>query len=115
MPGKTAAIAGSLAERIAAALERLAPPRTAGGDIKRGDAFIWHAAGETLQPVAKSTASARAAQGIDQVRDILIANTQRFALGLPANNALLWGARGWAKARWSKRRMPRWRKDPAAS
>ena len=40
----------------------------------------------------------RLLKGIDRMRDILIENTERFATGLPANNALLWGARGMGKS-----------------
>jgi predicted AAA+ superfamily ATPase len=88
-----------LAKRIALALERLAPPRPATVDLKRIDAFVWLAAGEALVPVRKvNTVTLALLKGIDGVRDILIENTKRFAAGLPANNALLWGARGMGKS-----------------
>ncbi len=99
MPKKPQQSLVALAERIATALERLAPGKPSAADLKRADAFIWHAAGETLQPVAKvNSVPLELLKGIDQVRDILLANTERFASGLPANNALLWGARGMGKS-----------------
>ena len=84
-----------LLERIAAALERLAPapPRHPGFDT--ADAFIWHPAGRVLAPVPRvNRVEMSLLKGIDRMRDILVENTERFARGLPANNALLWGARG---------------------
>jgi len=85
-------------ERIAAALERLAPPATRPLDPDAADAFVWH---PTLgpQPVERvNRVELSLLKGIDRVRDILIENTERFARGLPANNALLWGARGMGKS-----------------
>ena len=86
-------------ERIAAALERLAPPDARAIDFAAADAFVWHAKPPELQPVAKANRVALPLlKGIDRSRDILIDNTNRFASGLPANNALLWGARGMGKS-----------------
>jgi predicted AAA+ superfamily ATPase len=88
-----------LAERIALALERLAPPPARHADFKTADAFVWHAEGNGFEPVDKvNRVELSLLKGIDQVRDILIENTGRFAKGLPANNALLWGARGMGKS-----------------
>ncbi|KAA5602090.1 ATP-binding protein [Blastochloris sulfoviridis] len=88
-----------LLDRIAAALERLSPPAPPAPDFAAADAFVWQAAGQRLQPVAKVNRVAIALlKGIDRVRDILLDNTARFAAGLPANNALLWGARGMGKS-----------------
>ncbi|MCW0236432.1 MAG: ATP-binding protein [Ferrovibrio sp.] len=87
--------------RIAAALERLAPPLAPAFDETAADAFIWHAepAPGWLAPVPSINAvPIRLLQGVERVRDILLDNTQRFARGLPANNALLWGARGMGKS-----------------
>lgn len=85
--------------RIADALERLAPTRTAAIDWQAADAFTWQAESETLVPVpAVAGVPIDLLQGIDRVRDQLLANTQRFREGLPANNALLWGARGMGKS-----------------
>jgi predicted AAA+ superfamily ATPase len=89
--------------RIAAALERLAPPRARPADLKRADAFVWHAAAGSLEPVAKvNRIDIGLLKGIDLTRDILLENTARFAKGLPANNALLWARAAWASRRWSR-------------
>src|SRR6185437_12310394 len=79
--------------RIADALERLAPAGTPTNDFAAADAFIWHADREWLEPVPAVNRVE-----IDLLRDILIENTERFAAGLPANNVLLWGARGTGKS-----------------
>ena len=85
--------------RIADALERLAPPRAEAVDLAAADAFVWQAAGRRLVPVPKVNRVEMALlRGIDRVRDTLTENTERFARGLPANNALLWGARGMGKS-----------------
>ena len=86
-------------ERIASALERLAPSADSRPNLDAADAFVWHAAGHVLQPVPKvNRVDLVLLKGIDRVRDQLYDNTQRFAKGLPANNALLWGARGMGKS-----------------
>ena len=88
-----------LLSRIAASLERLAPPAPPKTDLAAADAFIWHADGEWLEPVREvNRVDIDLLRGIDRVRDILVANTERFAAGLPANNVLLWGARGTGKS-----------------
>lgn len=88
-----------LLSRIADALERLAPPQTADADLGAADAFVWHADSDVLQPVASvNRLDLSLLHGIDRNRDILLENTHRFADGLPANNALLWGARGMGKS-----------------
>ena len=85
--------------RIADALERLAPPAKHKPDLTAADAFVWHAAGHELAPVAKVNRVALSLlRGVDRVRDTLAENTERFARGLPANNVLLWGARGMGKS-----------------
>jgi predicted AAA+ superfamily ATPase len=85
--------------RIADALERLAPSPPAEVALDRCDAFVWHADPDGLQPVPKvNRVDIALLQGIAAQRDILLANTRRFADGLPANNALLWGARGTGKS-----------------
>ncbi len=89
----------TLLARIADALERLAPPETAAVDTMGADAFVWHAAPPRLAPVPRVNRVEMALlRGIDRVRDQLHENTRRFAGGLPANNALLWGARGMGKS-----------------
>src|ERR671921_975690 len=88
-----------LLARIADALERLAPPRAAKPDLDAAEAFVWHADRSELAPVAKvNRVELSLLRGIDLVRDQLAENTERFARGLPANNALLWGARGMGKS-----------------
>lgn len=85
--------------RIADALERLAPPPPTNPDWKTAHAFVWNAARLSLTPIAAvARVPLQLLRGIDMQRDILLANTQRFAQGLPANNALLWGARGTGKS-----------------
>src|SRR6186713_819445 len=89
---------GDIIERIATALERLAPRRAAAADFNAADAFIWHPDGR-LVPVARvNRVEMSLLKGIDRVRDVLVENTERFAKGLSANNALLWGARGMGKS-----------------
>jgi uncharacterized protein len=86
-------------ERIAVALERLAPSAPAAPFYSHADAFSWHPDGRRLVPVAKvNRVDISLLKGIDRVRDTLVENTDRFARGLPANNALLWGARGMGKS-----------------
>ncbi len=85
-------------KRIADALERLAPGDTPSPDLNAFEAFVWHPAG-LLEPVQQvSRVDIGLLKGIDHVRNILLDNTRRFAKGLPANNALLWGARGMGKS-----------------
>ena len=89
----------ALLVRIAAALDRLAPAPPSGGDFAAADAFIWHAEGEWLEPVREvNRVDLELLKGIVSQREVLLANTRRFADGLPANNALLWGARGMGKS-----------------
>jgi predicted AAA+ superfamily ATPase len=89
----------NLLSRIADALERIAPSAAPQIDFGAADAFVWHAAGRGLTPVPKVNRVEMALlRGIDRVRDTLADNTRRFAGGLPANNALLWGARGMGKS-----------------
>ncbi len=86
-------------ERIATGLERLAPPATPKVDFAAADAFVWHPRNSHLAPVQHVNRVEMALlKGIDRVRDTLVENTERFARGLPANNALLWGARGMGKS-----------------
>jgi predicted AAA+ superfamily ATPase len=96
---KVAHLSESLLARIAEALERLSPAPPPRADFSAADAFVWHADAKRLQPVAKvNRVEISLLRGIDRVRDSLIENTARFARGLPANNALLWGARGMGKS-----------------
>ena len=85
--------------RIAAALDRLAPPPLPETDLDSADAWVWQPRSARLHPVRRvSRVPLDLLRGIDRVRDILYENTRRFAAGLPANNALLWGARGMGKS-----------------
>src|SRR3954451_16139558 len=85
--------------RIAEALERLSPRVLAAPDLSAADAFVWHPDGHQLVPVPKvNRVDMSLLRGIERVRDTLMDNTERFAKGLPANNALLWGARGMGKS-----------------
>ncbi len=93
-----ATIAGTLA-RIADALERLAPPPEPAPDLHAADAFTWDAERGRPVPVASvSRIDLSLLQGIELQTELLLGNTRRFAEGLPANNALLWGARGMGKS-----------------
>jgi hypothetical protein len=89
----------ALLRRIADALERLAPAAPAALDFSVADAFVWHPEGRKLAAVRRvNRVDMSLLKGIDRVRDLLVENTERFARGLPANNALLWGARGMGKS-----------------
>ena len=84
--------------RIADALERMAPAPLTAPDFS-SDAYVWHVAPDHLQPVDRvSRVHVSLLVGIDRSRDTLLDNTRQFARGLPANNALLWGARGMGKS-----------------
>ncbi len=86
-------------ERIAGAVDRMAPAPHEAVSFAAADAFSWHPNGRKLVPVPKVNRVEMALlKGIDRVRDLLVENTERFARGLPANNALLWGARGMGKS-----------------
>ena len=86
-------------ERIAAALERMVPPPVARVDLTAADAFVWEARGERLRSVPRiAGVPYDLLCGIERVAETLHENTRRFADGLPANNALLWGARGMGKS-----------------
>jgi uncharacterized protein len=90
---------GDLLGRIADALERLAPAAPDAPDFSAADAFVWHPSGRRLASVKRvNRVDMALLKGIDRMRDILVENTDRFARGLPANNALLWGARGMGKS-----------------
>jgi predicted AAA+ superfamily ATPase len=89
----------ALVLRIAEALERLAPPPAPPIDLTAADAFVWHPAAARLAPVALvSRVDIGLLKGVDRQKAILVENTLRFASGLPANNAMLWGARGMGKS-----------------
>jgi len=85
-------------QSIAESLHRLAPSAMRANDLDTSDAFVWQAEG-WLEPVQTvSRVHIALLRGIDRAKEMLIENTERFAKGLPANNALLWGARGTGKS-----------------
>ncbi|OJU03954.1 MAG: AAA family ATPase [Rhizobium sp. 63-7] len=85
--------------RLTDAVERLAGPAAAENDWAVADCFVWAPARQHLQPIARPNRVALSLiRGVDHVRDILHENTSRFAEGFPANNVLLWGARGMGKS-----------------
>ncbi len=89
--------------RIAEALERISPPPPPAPNFKRYGAFVWSSAQAGLEPVAKvNRVDLALLHGVDNARDTLLQNTRRFASDLPANNALLWGARGMGKSSLAK-------------
>jgi predicted AAA+ superfamily ATPase len=92
-------------ERIVRALETIAAHLAAQGkpaaereSFKQADAFVWHPDGRLAAVPRVSRVELFLLKGVDRMRDILMENTERFANGLPANNALLWGARGMGKS-----------------
>jgi predicted AAA+ superfamily ATPase len=98
-PGLGADGSGDLLARIAGALERLAPAPKPILDFSVAEAFVWHPERHELTPVRRvNRVEMELLKGIERVRDLLVENTERFARGLPANNALLWGARGMGKS-----------------
>ena len=85
--------------RIAEALERLSPATPDPASLAGADAFIWHGDTRTLAAVDRvAGVEARLLHGVDRQRDLLLGNTRRFAHGHPANNVMLWGARGMGKS-----------------
>ena len=85
--------------RIAEALERMAPGALAMPQWHEAEAFVWRTIPDRLDPVVSvNRVPMELLQGIDRSRDILVENTRQFARGFPANNVLLWGARGMGKS-----------------
>jgi len=86
-------------DRLIATIARLAPREPEPTDLSAADCFVWSAEAGALEPVNRvNRVEIGLIRGVDRVRDILFDNTRRFAAGLPANNALLWGARGMGKS-----------------
>ncbi len=99
MASKTEIQLHVLLERVIAALDRLGGRASSVPDLTGALAFVWQTNPDHLEPVEKvNRIPFELLKGIDRVRDILLDNTKRFAVGLPANNALLWGARGTGKS-----------------
>src|SRR5436309_2424812 len=87
--------------RIAEALERGPRQLRSGETAQSGDAdgFVWEPELQQLLPIRDiPVIPLTLLKGIDRAIAILLENTRRFAAGLPANNALLWGARGMGKS-----------------
>ncbi len=85
--------------RIADALDRLAPPPPRLAALDEATAYVWHPEQGRLAAVRDvSHVDLALLQGIERQRTLILDNTARFALGLPANNAMLWGARGMGKS-----------------
>lgn len=97
-PGIDPADLLALLHRIAAALERASPPPSPAPDFDAADAFVWQPDRGFAAVRDVSGVPLALLKGVDRSRDQLIENTERFARGLPANNALLWGARGMGKS-----------------
>jgi predicted AAA+ superfamily ATPase len=92
------AIAARL-DKLTELIGRAVPPARPKPDFDAADAFVWHPATHSLQPVERvNRVELSLLKGVDRMRDILVDNTERFAKGLPANNVLLWGARGMGKS-----------------
>ena len=95
-------LAEKLAEKLDHLIEvvgRMAPARPQPTDFAAADCYVWSAEQGVLEPVHRvNRVDIDLIRGVDRVRDILIDNTERFAAGLPANNVLLWGARGMGKS-----------------
>lgn len=86
-------------DQLLAVLERMAPPAPKSPDTHSADTFVWEPSRLELTPVKKvNRIDLQLIRGVDLVRDQLVGNTERFARGLPANNVLLWGARGMGKS-----------------
>ncbi len=86
-------------DRLIAAIERLGPPAAITPTFEESDCFVWSAEKSCLEPVRRvNRVELGLIKGVDRVRDILVDNTERFSRGLPANNVLLWGARGMGKS-----------------
>jgi predicted AAA+ superfamily ATPase len=86
-------------DRLIEAIGRLAPRQAPEPDFEAADCFVWAADPGELEPVGRvNRVDIGLIKGVDRVRDILLDNTERFATGLPANNVLLWGARGMGKS-----------------
>jgi len=101
-------------DRLIALIERAVPPARPKFDPDTADAFVWQASTGTLQPVPRvNRVEMVLLKGVDRVRDILVDNTDRFARGLPANNVLLWGARGMGKSSLVKAAHATINTDPA--
>ena len=86
-------------DQLIAAIERIAPPKPQPIAFDAADCFVWEPQTKTLMPIKRvNRVAIDLIKSVDHVRDILVDNTKQFADGLPANNVLLWGARGMGKS-----------------
>ena len=86
-------------DQLIAILSRMAPAEAKPLDMDHCDCFVWNPDKLALMPVKHvNRIDIDLIKGVDQARDALIENTRQFANGLPANNVLLWGARGMGKS-----------------
>jgi predicted AAA+ superfamily ATPase len=99
MTDKTLETLSEKLDLLIEAVAGLAPRPPSPADLGAADCFVWAAERGELEPVARvNRVDLGLIRGVDRVRDILLDNTRRFADGLPANNVLLWGARGMGKS-----------------
>ena len=99
MTDKTIETIAEKLDQLIEAINRLAPATGAPADLGGADCFVWSAEAAALEPVHRvNRVDIGLIRGVDRVRDILVDNTERFSAGLPANNVLLWGARGMGKS-----------------
>ena len=99
MTDKTIETIAEKLDQLIEAINRLAPAKGAPVDRLFADCFVWSAEAAALEPVHRvNRVDIGLIRGVDRVRDILVDNTERFSAGLPANNVLLWGARGMGKS-----------------
>lgn len=86
-------------DQLISILSRMAPPTPKPLAAEKADCFVWNPQQLSADPVEKvNRVDISLLTGVDHVRDLLVDNTRRFARGLPANNTLLWGARGMGKS-----------------
>lgn len=86
--------------RIAAALERLAPPPASRADLMAHPGYVWRDG--ALRPIAVEALPLDRLYGLDRQRDALLGNLTRLAQGHAAHDVLLWGARGTGKSALAK-------------
>ncbi|MBX3596190.1 MAG: ATP-binding protein [Rhizobiaceae bacterium] len=99
MTDKTLETLNAKLDELILTISRLAPPIPQPADLTVADCFVWNAESGVLDPVQRvNRVDIGLIRGVDHVRDILLDNTERFSAGLPANNVLLWGARGMGKS-----------------
>lgn len=99
MTDKTIEVLSEKLDRLIAAVRDLGPAPAVPPRFDVADCFVWQAERKALEPVENvNRVELSLIRGVDRVRDILADNTDRFARSLPANNVLLWGARGMGKS-----------------